>query len=174
MITECERFRENLTAYLDKELNPAESAAMRSHLESCTSCSEELGSLRESTDFIGSHISELELRPGSWTRVQARISEEHSPSRFLFPVLNRWRVGFAAILFMAAIALGYLWHQQIQQQNLDEYISQYVRAREAGEHIRHLIGKTGPGILESNAAAYNPFIEVKATLDANPFRSEDR
>jgi anti-sigma factor RsiW len=174
MIMECQRCRENLTAYLDGELSGGESAEIKSHLDACTSCKDELSSLQKAADLIGSHIIELEPGLGSWARVQAKISDKRARSPFGFLALNRWRFAFAALVFMGTIALSYLWHQQVQQRSLDEYISQYVKTREAGEHIRRLIGKARPGILDENFSADNPFIEVKATMDINPFRSEDR
>jgi anti-sigma factor RsiW len=174
MITECKRCRENLTAYLDEELSPAESAEVRSHLEACAACAGELGSLQAAADFIGSHTSELESPPASWTRIQARISEENLRSPFLFPAVNRWRFALATMVFLAALTLGYFWRQQVQQRSLDEYISQYIKARESGAGFRLLNGRSTDGIAAEDIRAHNPFIEVKANLDLNPFRSEDR
>jgi anti-sigma factor RsiW len=159
-----------LTAYLDGELSLAESAGVRSHLDGCAACADELGRLQEAADFIGSHIRELALGPASWTRIQARISHENSRSPFRFPAFSRWRFAVATMVFLAALSLSYFWHQQVQQRSLDEYISQYVKAREAGEHFRLLIGKVRPGIDAENSSADNPFIEVKAATDINPFR----
>jgi hypothetical protein len=163
-----------LTAHLDGELSPTESAGVRSHLESCAACAGELGSMQEAADFIGSHVRELEPGSASWTRIRSRISDENSRSPLRFLALNRWRFALATMMFLAAIALSYFWHQQVQQRDLNEYISQYVKAREAGKHFLLLIGKARPGIDTENFSADNPFIEVKATMDINPFRSEDR
>jgi anti-sigma factor RsiW len=174
MIMECARCRENLTAYLDGELSPAEFAGVRSHLDACAICAGELGSLQEAADFIGSQIRELEPGPASWPRIRTRISDQNSRSPFRFLAFGRWRFAVATMVFMAALALSYFWHQQVQQRSLDEYISQYVKAREAGEHFRFLIGKVRSGIDAENFSAGNPFIEAKATMDINPFRSEDR
>ena len=174
MITDCKQCRENLTAYLDEELSPVESAGVRSHLESCAACADELGSLQAAADFIGSNISELESPAASWTRIQARISDENSRSPFRFLALNRWRLALATTVCLAALALGYFWHQQVLQRGLDEYISQYVKAREAGDYFQILNGKANPGIEAENISEGNPFVEVQATLDINPFRSEDQ
>jgi hypothetical protein len=173
MIMECTRCREDLTAYQDGELSPAESAEVRSHLENCAACAGELGSLREAVEFIGSHVGELEPGPASWNQILSRISEESSRSPLRILALNRWRFALATMVFLAALALSYFWHQQVQQRGLNEYISQYVKAREAGEHFLLLIGKAKPGIGTENFSADNPFIEVKATVDINPFRSEE-
>jgi anti-sigma factor RsiW len=158
MIMDCRQCRDDLTAYLDGELNPADSAEVRSHLETCTSCADELRSFQHAADFVESHKRELELSPGSWNLVRARISSSNSlpSSRFLVP--NRWRFAFASLAIIATVALGYFWYQQAQERNLDAYISQYIRIRESRQHFQ----------------PENPFMEVSANLDANPFRSEDR
>jgi anti-sigma factor RsiW len=174
MIMDCKQCRENLTAHLDGELLPDGSAEVRSHLKICSSCADELRSLQKAADFIESHRGELDARPGSWSLVHARISEADSLSPFRFPAMNRWRFALATMALMAAFALSYFWHQQAQKRSLDEYIAQYVKAREAGQSFQILIGKATSSLKAGNLNADNPFIEVKSAFDANPFRSEDR
>ncbi len=174
MIMDCKRCKEDLSAYLDAELSPADYAEMQSHLEACMSCTEELHSFQKTADFFETHTGELELPPGSWNLVKARISMADSPSPSRFPGINRWRYAFAALVFFIALGAGYLWHQQAEQKSLDEYIAQYVKARDAGQIFRFKIGGAKAGFNAANFKTGNPFIEVKATIDVNPFRSEDR
>jgi anti-sigma factor RsiW len=174
MIMDCKQCRENLTAYLDEELSPEGAAEARSHLEICSSCADELHSLQKAADFIESHSGALDPRPGSWNRVQARISKADSLSPFRFLTMNRWRFALTTVVLMSTFALGYFWHQQSQKRSLDEYVAQYVKAREAGQSFQLPIGKAWSNPKAENLNADNPFIEVKATFDANPFRSEDR
>jgi hypothetical protein len=65
-------------------------------------------------------------------------------------------------------------YQMIQRKNLDGYISQYVQEREM--RIRANTIRTGTEVKPQveNPYANNPFIEIKATVDDNPFRSEAR
>ena len=171
---DCRQCKEDITAYLDGELNSAGSAEMRSHLETCPSCTEELRSFQKASAFFESHTRELELRPGSWNPVQARISTASSPSPFGFLVFNRWRYALATLAFAAALSLGYFWHHQAERKSLEEYIAQYVKAREAGQLFPFRFGGAKSGLGSPSFKTENPFIEAKATIDVNPFRSEDR
>jgi len=163
---DCAQYAENMTAYLDGELCAADAEQMRLHLSSCAFCAGELGSLQEAADFIESHRKELEPRLESWNLVRARISQADSFSRFRSV---RWRVALAALAIPAAFALGYLQYHQIQRTALDTFISEYQREREArGQERSILVNKI------EIPYANNPFIEVKANVVDNPFRSEDR
>ncbi len=50
----CNKARENLSAYLDGELNPGEAGALKEHLEGCSACSAELESLRSTVALVRS------------------------------------------------------------------------------------------------------------------------
>ena len=170
---DCKRCAEDLTAYLDGELSPADSERVRSHLEFCGSCSDELRSLREAADFLGSHTRELEPRAGSWNMVRARITSENIPSPSRFWVPNRWRLGLATLAIIAAFAFGYTQYQQYQRKNLEGYIYQYMQEREAWIKAHTVLTGAGVNSQVENPYAGNPFIEIKATVADNPFRSED-
>ncbi len=167
---DCKRCAEDLTAFMDEELSAEDAGQVQAHLDHCTSCAGELRSLRESADFIESHKSELEPRAGSWNLVRARIATAENPSPSHFFSLSRLRIAMAALAIIAA--LGYLQYQQVQRRNLDRYISQYIEERKAQEQAKSVLADSNPRI--EIPYADNPFIEVKATLADNPFRSEDR
>ena len=171
---DCKQCTEDITAFLDGELSAAESELVRSHLSICASCAEELRSLREAADFIESHKRELEPRAGSWNLVRARISTADSPSLLRFFAPNRWRVALASLVLIAALALGYQQYQQIQKRSLDQYISQYVRDREARRQQQNILSASEASPKMETPYADNPFIEIRATSTDNPFQSEDR
>jgi len=174
MIMDCKQCTEDLTAYLDGELGPIDSDRVKSHLAACASCSDELRSFKQAADFVGSHKRELNLRPGLWSAVRAQISVEKAPpSLFGFPAPNRWRAAFAAVACIVIMTVGYLWHQQVQERSLNAYISQYIKAREAGRAFHTSLAGIDAGFKSNPFAADNPFIEAKVGLDFNPFRSED-
>lgn len=156
---DCTQYAEDLTAFLDGELNSVESERVRSHIQSCTHCFEALRSLREAGAFVVSHSRELDPRPESWNLVRARIHESTIDASSRFWRFNRWRIAMAATAIVAALALGYAQYRQIQSQNLDRYITQYVQQRDAQISAR---------------AENNPFMEVNGIFDGNPFQSEDR
>ena len=169
---DCSQCTENLTAYLDGELSPVDSAQVRSHLESCVSCAVELRSLQAASSFVASHASEPELRSQSWDGVYGRISATGSRAPFAFPVLKQWSTGLATLAVVLAVAFGYLWYQQDRRKSLDEYISQYVKMREAGRTSGLMTSNSGLSFQSGDPN--NPFIEVKPAFDSNPFRLEDR
>jgi anti-sigma factor RsiW len=174
MIMDCKRCAEDMTAFLDGELSDADSRGLRSHLDACASCADEMRSLKEAADFIESHRNDLEPRPQSWNLVRARISSSGAFPPHRFPALGRWRIATAALALMAALALGYMQYQQIQRRDLDRYMSQYIHEREARAQARSIPTATGvPGI--GMPYPDNPFAEVKVITTAdNPFRSEER
>ena len=169
---DCKQCAEELTAFLDGELDAADSEQVRSHLDACASCSDELQSLQETSDFVTSHGRELEPRDGSWNLVRARIMSENMlvPSRSWFT--GRWRVALATLAVCAALVFGYMQYQQIQKKNLDGYISQYMKERESRIRADTVLTGTEMNQQVENPYANNPFIEVKASVTDNPFRSE--
>ena len=48
----CKKHRNNLVAYMDRELSENESAGMSAHLGSCQSCREELGQLHQAMNAL--------------------------------------------------------------------------------------------------------------------------
>lgn len=156
----CRECTENLTAYLDEELSPNDLAHMRAHLDTCASCRAELRSFEEAADLVQSNTRDLEIGSETWNAIYDRILNERPSSRFGF-LQTKWNQALAMAAVVAALALGYLFYQQNQHRKLDEYISQYVKSREAGFRMQ-----------ATNSFMPNPFSEVRQTSDTNPFRVE--
>jgi anti-sigma factor RsiW len=170
---ECKQCAEDLTAFMDGELDSANADQVRSHLSACIPCSEELRSLRETAAFIESHDRALEPRAGSWNLVQARITAvDQPPSGFW--LFSRFKLATAALAIVLVFTLGYLQFQQTQKKNLDAYISRYVQQREAQLKAQQAVVNTEVNSQIENPYADNPFVEIKATVADNPFRSEDQ
>jgi hypothetical protein len=158
---DCNQCTDNLTAYLDGELSLADSARTESHLATCVSCAAELSGLREAAAFVESHKRDLEIKPESWNAVYDRVSGQRSASPFRF-LLPKWSTMLSLAAVAAVFVLGSLWYQSYQNRSLDDYISQYMRTREA---------VLRPQTMSSFAP--NPFTEAKPAPDTNPFRLED-
>jgi anti-sigma factor RsiW len=156
---DCTHCAEDLTAFLDGELSIADSEQVRSHLQSCASCAENLRSLREVDAFVALHSRELEPRPGSWDLVRARINGSTIAAPFLLWRFSYGRIAIATAAVVAAMALGYMQYLQIQGRNLNRYIVQYMQQREAQIRVQ---------------VENNPFTEVNRIFNGNPFRSEDQ
>jgi hypothetical protein len=169
----CQECSENLTAFLDGELQSSDSTPMRLHLETCPSCADELRSLEKAADFIESNHEELEPRLESWNLVRARLSVSDPPARFHFFAPNRWRMAMASLAIAAALGIGYLQYQQIQRRNLENYITQYMQDREASSPVQSIERDAGSNSQLEIPFTDNPFMEIKATSAENPFGSEE-
>jgi Putative zinc-finger len=172
---DCARCAEDLTAYLDGELSAARAEQVQSHLAACASCADEVRSLREAAAFVASHTPDLEVRPGAWNLLRARIAApSSSPSFFSFLAPGRWRWAMATLAIAAAIALGFMQYHQLQRRNLDDYISQYIRYRQAHEPAQPVFTDFRARFMNGSSGAANPFAKLKATAMGNPFRMEDQ
>jgi len=87
--------RENLVAYLDGELAPAEADAIRAHIEACADCRAYAGLLKSSYDAL-EHIEAAEAPAGFAAKVKSRARR-----RALRPVY-----AFAALAAAAALLLA--------------------------------------------------------------------
>jgi anti-sigma factor RsiW len=170
---DCKQCTENLTAFLDGELRTSDSAQMRLHLDICPSCAAELCSLKESANYIESHHRDLEPRLESWNMVRARLSTADSSAWFHFFAPNRWRIAFATFAIVAALGIGYLQVRQFQRRNLENYISQYIQDREARSQVQSIQWNAELNSQIEIPYADNPFIEIRAASEENPFSSEE-
>jgi anti-sigma factor RsiW len=171
---DCKECTDQLTAFLDAEVSAREEEQIKSHLNACKSCADEWTSLRDSKEFIESHIHDLEARPEAWNLVRARLPESAAPpATFHLFALKRWRIALATTaLALAASGVGYLQYQQIQRKALDKYISRYIQEREARSQAKPILANAD--FDQASPYANNPFLEIKASASDNPFRSEDR
>src|SRR5439155_26173202 len=75
----CDSTRESLGAWLDGELDRAESEAVRVHLEGCVACKEERKQLEKLQVALKSVLDSEASRiafPSFWSSVQQRITEK--------------------------------------------------------------------------------------------------
>jgi hypothetical protein len=168
----CKQCTENLTAFLDAELSPAEAAEARCHLQTCTSCAEELQSLHKAAEYIESQIKEIAPKPETWRLVQARISTAQAPHpQFRFFSLG-WHLAATMLLFFGIFGFGYMQYRQFEKRSLDSYIAKYIQERDA--RIRAVLTSSGSSVADENTSRGNPFIEVNFTPADNPFLLEGR
>ncbi len=170
----CTRYAEELTAFLDGELSPADSERIRSHLSACAFCSYELRSLREAASLIRSHRRELEANPVTWRLVRDRIAAPRESSRlFHFAAPCRRLLALATAAIVTLIALGTFQYRQVQRRNLEHYINQYIQDRQAPRPYPPVF--IGPEIdpPNQNYRSSNPFAEFEYALTDNPFRLEE-
>ena len=184
LAVDCERFANDLTAYLDRELSDARMIEVKSHLEICDCCRKEYRSLELSARFIETHAREMQPAPEIWKRVRSKISSMEAPAPapglLQFLVASPWWSGAATIAAMAVCAFG-IWsytQNQAAKRDLIQYMTRYVQVREAEEQTHRTEAAVTPGADPDSfiRAKYsdNPFVTMDSTPDKNPFRSEDQ
>lgn len=78
------RIEQQLSAYLDGELAPAEMAEVRAHLAGCETCRAELEELRAGKDLLG-RLRAIEPPPGFEASLLARASQPSRRSWLAWP-----------------------------------------------------------------------------------------
>jgi len=181
----CQKCSQNMSAYLDGELDTQASGRTEAHLSSCDACSAELQSLRESARFIEANTAEPRLSPETWVKIHERISAPEirvaKPqwSEFFFGQ-RRWLMGAtAAAALLISVGIGSLLIQRRQvERDAFALMERYSRMRDIEEQW-HFAQEVDPAIVPPEdiagitPPAINPFAVVKYDPDKNPFRSEE-
>ncbi len=182
---DCKHCVDNLTAYLDGELNPADFRIMEDHVGGCPACRGELESLRKASQLVESHIEEIEPRPEIWNGLLTRISDTPTPDRslgfFRFFLTHRWSAATAALaacVVMAGGAWG-IWNYRQSERTLRQYMENYVQIRTQQEEDRRASPDTYSGEAAISVEVHseytdNPFVDFDPQEVDNPFRSEEQ
>jgi anti-sigma factor RsiW len=116
----CETIRESIGAWIDGELNPSESDAVRAHIEICGECSTELRQLEKLQQTLSGELTaqaaKIEFMP-LWREVQRRIEQKRpwyedllDRGRELFPAPRlAWSVPLAIAVLLAVISVDSYW-----------------------------------------------------------------
>ncbi|NWG12811.1 MAG: zf-HC2 domain-containing protein [Acidobacteria bacterium] len=172
---DCRKCAEDMTAFMDGEISPSHTALMQSHIDACPACAEEYASLRKAADLVQNHHRYVDLTPGSWNLLHARIGPESRPSIFDFFLIRRWSPVMAMALAGLALIFG-LWSYHRYQESeraLRSYMAEYIRVREARTQAYHLTStREGRARFEylDLRDEENPFVVVHGTTEDNPFR----
>jgi len=180
----CELCTENLTAYLDHELDRAELDGVQEHLDGCPVCRKEMRGLADAMRFVESRAEPLEPRLALWLNVRSRIRSAPAPAGARWFGLLRVYWLMAAATAAAALAVGIgIWNRfqyqdalrrQEAQYALDRYMSEYVQDRRINEVAHRVAVKVRH---ETRAAAApvhreyanNPFISTAEASSSSPF-----
>ncbi len=180
---DCQSCIEDLSAYLDGELDKTRFREIANHLGGCLPCREELESLKRSLCLVESHLKELEPRPEIWNNLTAKIAVSQTVSRsaamLRFFVPYRWTYAVAALAASVIMAVGVwgIWSHQQSERIVQQYMREYVQRRDVEEQAkRDKSTDTQAGTRTADAVhseySGNPFVEVSAEEFDNPFRSE--
>ena len=154
---------EQLSAYLDRQLDAGEGSRVEAHLLECTSCRKLYEEMSELTHLF-QRAERLEPSPFLWNRIAAGF-EEHRESarkpRWISTVLAgtrrlAWNPGIAAAALGIVLFVGIVI---LKQPNIDPA-------------ALVAIDKAGSLIARENADTYNPFSSRSPLdFDTNPFSS---
>jgi hypothetical protein len=179
---DCRSCSEELTAYLDGELERARFREVEGHLEGCLPCLEQLESLKQSGKLVVGNLPELEPRPELWRNLAERIgaSRAESPAGLLRVFSGRpWFTAFAGIAAAVVLGIGLwgLWNYRQSEQLLQQYMSSYIQERDLLESTVHAVAPTvSPEFRTADAQHLeytdNPFVEISDEQFENPFHPE--
>lgn len=128
----CDRVIEELSAYLDGELNAAEMAEVRAHLDGCAQCRADLDSLRQAAEGVKAlprATAPADLRD----KVMARLEEEPARERSHWRHWRTWWGAAAAVVIGVAIMFLYRPASPFEASSV--------------EHASALTAKKGDGLL---------------------------
>jgi hypothetical protein len=148
--------RHALSEYLDGSLGPAELAAVKEHLKTCTSCSDALAELRKTIEQVKS-LEQVD--PPAWMqqKIMARVREEHekrpSASRhwffpFRFPIETVGVVLLAVAAFFIYRSTDFLEHNTRRPPVGTEATTRALKeapARDDGTAITRKLPPQNPG-----------------------------
>lgn len=157
-----------MTAFLDGELPQSRVSEVRSHIDTCPACTQELSDLRATADLVSAHHRRIDLHPAGWSKVLVQLegTGKHSRHDWLGFGFARWQpVAIALTGFGLAVGLWSYQRHIESRRALERYMIQYVQVREAQER------KTFMGSVNPEAGdVENPFLPVRQTTEGNPFR----
>jgi anti-sigma factor RsiW len=155
---------EQISAYLDKQLDPGEARALEIHLRECESCHGVFDEMRELTNLFRG-AEQVKPSPFLWTRIAADFGKERYSWRgwgaTLIAGLRRyaWNPGLAAAVFGILMIAGVAVFREVNINVAD-------RAALAE------IDKAYQSLAAQNPDSYNPFVSGSPSdFDANPFKS---
>ncbi len=182
---DCRQCNDDMTAYIDGELDKATAEQMGVHLDRCPPCRDEYRGLKNSAAFVTAHVREIDPTPELWNNLRIRIAEMPPPSSstgfFHFLVVNRWTAAIATLAATVVLAVG-IWsyvQRQNAQSDLEASFREYIETRTVAEQIhsqRLLDAENAPFSEESIGpkSLDNPFADIRPVSLVNPFRSEQR
>jgi hypothetical protein len=182
---DCRKCSEDMTAYMDGELNDSTAEQMSIHLDRCPPCRDEYRDLKDSATFVVAHSDQIDLTPELWNNLRVRIAEMPPPSGaggiFRFLVVNRWTAALATLAATVVLAVGVWSYVQYQnsQSELEASFQMFFRTRTVAErlHGRQLVDAEKAPFNEEFVVPKgldNPFADVRPVSLVNPFRSENR
>lgn len=168
--------QEQISAWVDRQLDPEAMAEINRHLEACADCQAAAHEMSDLTAAFRSAAA-LELPPHLWARISAGLQEASADRRgrlrrLLVPALGQptWAPA-AAVAAVAALTLmaGVLWVEQRSAARLQELA--FAEIEQMQQSLSSLDAeKFNPFRLpDSGGAEANPFTRGNPNPALNPF-----
>lgn len=130
-----------LSAYLDDELPPEETSAMRRHLAECPACRRQLADLKAMDEMVQA-LPDLEpsdgFEPAFWSKVAA-VQERRKMPSWLAYLFSGWRPILVGGLTTGLVAGIFVLTNPEKQLNPDErFIAENIEFLDNYDLIRHL------------------------------------
>jgi hypothetical protein len=184
-MSQCTDLQNNLTAWLDGELEEKQQTLFQQHLWACTSCQEALHAQQHERLWLKENDCEIEPRPEVWYRIQRTIREEAGTDRRSLgerfwnwlsprplPHLSRAWIGISLIAMMAVSGL-IITHSYRVDPALDQEVRQSMESYVQWRQYQMLYELPGVNVHTASIDELrmtNPFIEEKnGKADSNPF-----
>ncbi|MFC4528324.1 anti-sigma factor [Dyella halodurans] len=158
----CDDARLLLHAYLDDELDAANSAAVAQHMQDCTACTARYGTyatLHKALAQPALYRRAPEALRQRWTQARPAVAVKASPRRRRAPLALAMAAGFAGALLLTSPAWFHAWRQPAlgDDQVVAEVISGHLRSLQE----QHLMD-----VVSTDQHTVKPWFEGK--LDFSP------
>jgi predicted anti-sigma-YlaC factor YlaD len=155
---------EQISAYLDKQLNSEERLVVEAHFRECESCRAVRDDLFEISRLF-SEAERFEPSPFLWNRIAADFDKEAPSTHHWITSLidglrkNSWNLRLASVALIVVVIAGIA----VFRENSDHVAEQAALAD---------IDRAYQGLAALDPDTYNPFGSgLPRELDANPFRN---
>jgi anti-sigma factor RsiW len=152
MSTEHENIRELLHAYVDGELDLANTRETERHLQSCAGCRATEKAIRELRSALTSEATAYRAPAHLRRNVRAALRREAKTSR---QTLSPWLM-FATGAAFGAIILGFVLFQTMQAARTDVIVDQVV-----ANHVRSLLAVQLVDVVSSDQHTVKPWFDGK-------------
>jgi anti-sigma factor RsiW len=171
-------FEEQISAWVDGQLEPAEMSRVESHLRDCGECraaADEMSAMVEA--FRAAETAELP--PSLWGRIAANLDREASPRRaglrsWILPVIGNplWVRAAAALLAVAILAAGGAIY--FERKSAADFERRALAEMQLAQNSLVALDAESYNPFRTAGAAFrdeNPFSRDQVRPDINPFRS---
>jgi anti-sigma factor RsiW len=169
---------EQISAWVDRQLDPGETRQIEDHLRDCAECRAAADDMSAIAEVFRS-AETAELPPYLWSRIATHLESETSPQRsrvrsWFMPAISRplWTRAAAAILAVAILAAGGALY--VEHKSAADLERRALAEMQLAQNSLVALGAESYNPFRTAGAAYreeNPFSRDRVRPEINPFRS---